>query len=200
MVGLAGGIGSGKTMVAQMMSELGGGVISSDQLGHLEIDTPEVVRAITGWWGSGVLTEEGGIDRRKVASIVFGDPSQRHRLEALLHPRIAIRRADMMEAFDKQPRIKFIVIDTPLLYEADLDLMCDAVVFVDADSKARCDRSEKHRNWPEGEWARREKNQQALDMKRARADYICKNNSTLTDLRTQVESIVSQILTEFAAA
>ncbi len=183
-----------------MMNELGGGVISSDQLGHLEIDAPEVIRTITGWWGDGVLSQDGTVNRRKVASIVFGDPSQRHRLEALLHPRIAIRRADLMEAFDKQARIKFIVIDTPLLYEADLDLICDAVVFVDADPKARCDRSEKLRNWPEGEWARREKNQQALDMKRARADYICKNNSTLTDLRTQVESIVSQILTEFAAA
>ena len=175
-------------------------MISSDQLGHQEINMPEVVQTMTAWWGDGVLTREGTVDRRKVASVVFGDPSQRHRLEALLHPRIAIRRADMMEAFDNQPRIKFIVIDTPLLYEADLDLMCDAVVFVDTDQEIRCQRSEKHRNWPEGEWARREKNQQALDMKRARADYICKNNSTLIDLRKQVENIVSQVLTEFAAA
>lgn len=179
-----------------MMSELGAGVVGSDQLGHLEINSPEVKKVITRWWGEGIIAADGSVNRKKVASIVFGDPSQRHRLEALLHPRIAVRRADMMAEFARQAKIKLIVIDSPLLYETDLDLMCDAVVFVDSDQSLRKQRSEKARGWPEGEMTRREKSQLTLDMKQARADYICENNSTLVDLRKQVEQIVTRILSE----
>ena len=182
-----------------MMTELGAGVVSSDQLSHLEINSPDVKEIITRWWGDGITEADGSVNRKKVASIVFGDPSQRHRLEALLHPRIAVRRADMMAELNKQPRIKLIVIDSPLLYEADLDLMCDAVLFVDANQASRIERSEKARGWPEGELIRREKSQQPLDMKRARADYICENNSTLVDLRKQVEQTVTQILSELGS-
>ncbi len=199
MLGVTGGVGAGKSTVAKLMGELGAGVVSSDQLGRLEIDAPKVKEALKRWWGAGILAADDTVDRAKVASIVFGDPSQRHRLEALLHPRIAIRRADMMAEYDRQPLIKMILLDSPLLYEADLDLVCDAVIFVDADIALRNQRSEKARNWPDGELARREKIQQPLDMKRARADYICENNSTLSDLRKRIEQIVSAILSEFGA-
>jgi dephospho-CoA kinase len=179
-----------------MMGELGAGVVRSDVLGHQEINAQEVKNVLVRWWGEAVLAPDGSVDRPKVASIVFGDPAQRHRLEALLHPRIAIRSADMMTELDRQPKFRAIVLDSPLLYEADLDLICDAVVFVDANPETRRDRSEKIRNWPEGELARREKPQQPLDMKRARADYTVENNSTLAALRSQVERVFAQIVSE----
>lgn len=200
MVGLAGGVGSGKSTVARMLGELGAGVISSDQLGHEEINAADVKRQLVQWWGPSVLTADGAVDRRRVAAIVFGDPSLRRRLESLLHPRIAIRRSELMSELDAQPRVRMIVIDSPLLYETDLDLLCDAVIFVDASPEIRKDRSEKLRHWPEGELSRREKSQQPLDMKRARADYICENNSSLADLRIQVETIYRQIISEFGTA
>lgn len=196
LVGLAGGVGSGKSSVAQILSELGAGVIDSDELSHQEINHPEVKETLSRWWGPGVLAPDGTIDRRKIGTIVFNDPVQRHKLEALLHPRIAVRRADQIAVYERQPRIKMIVLDSPLLYETDLDLLCDAVIFVDAPIEQRIARSEKARNWPEGELRRREKLQQPLDMKRARADYTCENNSTLSDLRKQVERIFTQILAE----
>jgi dephospho-CoA kinase len=199
VVGLAGGVGSGKSTVAKMLGEMGAGVIDSDAVSHREINKREVTDVLLKWWGSEILAADGGVDRQKVGAIVFADPSQRHRLEALLHPRIAIRRADLIAEFEKQPRIKMIILDSPLLYEADLDLACDAVIFVDAGLDKRRDRSEKPRHWPEGEISRREKLQQPLDMKRARADYICDNNSTLSDLRHQVERIFSNIVAEFGA-
>ncbi len=199
MLGVTGGVGAGKSTVAKLMGELGAGVISSDQLGHLEINSAQVKETLQLWWGAGILAADGDVDRGKVASIVFGDSSQRHRLEAMLHPRIAIRRADMMAEFERQPLIKMVLLDSPLLYEADLDLVCDAVIFVDAEFELRNQRSEKARNWPEGELARREKTQQPLDMKRARADHICENNSTLADLRKRIEQIVSAVLSEFGA-
>ncbi len=185
--------------MAKILGELGAGVIDSDALSHQEINNREVKDVLLKWWGSEVFAADGSVDRQKVAAIVFADPAQRHRLEALLHPRIAVRRADVVAELEKQPRIKMIVLDSPLLYEADLDLMCDAVIFVDAGLDKRRDRSEKPRHWPDGEINRREKLQQPLDMKRARADYICDNNSTLSDLRNQVDRIFSKIVSESGA-
>jgi dephospho-CoA kinase len=86
-----------------------------------------------------------------------------------------------------------IVLDSPLLYETDLDLMCDAIIFVNASMENRQARSEKQRAWPEGEIARRESTQLALDTKQARADYVCSNNSSPADLRREVERIFATI-------
>lgn len=199
IIGLAGGIGSGKSSVAEILGELGAGVIQSDDLAAQEINAPEVRETLRRWWGSEVFAVDGSIDRPKVASIVFADPEQRHRLEALLHPRVAVRRADLIAELEAQNKIKAIVLDSPLLYEIDLDLICDAVIFVDADQETRKARSEKARNWPPGELARREKTQQPLDTKRARADYIVESNSTLASLRRQVERVFAQIVSEAGA-
>jgi len=199
LVGLAGGVGAGKSAVAGIMEVLGGGVISSDRLGHDELNAPDVKEMLTRWWGDGVIGPDGLVDRKVVGSIVFADPAQRHRLEGLLHPRVAVRRQVRMSELETQPRVRFVVIDSPLLYETDLDLMCDAVVFVDADVERRRERSEKLRGWPKGELHRREKSHLPLDMKRARADYVVQNNSSLSDLQQQVEDIVERILSEFGS-
>jgi len=196
VVGLAGGVGSGKSTVAKMLGELGAGVIESDVLAHAELNHPEVRDLLRQWWGDGILGPDGTVDRRKVAAIVFNDPAQRHRLEAVLHPRVAIRRADLMAEFERQPKCRMIVLDSPLLYETDLDLICDAVIFVDARPELRRERSEKGRGMSEEELRRREKSQQPLDTKRIRADYICDNNSSLAALRAHVERVFSQIVAE----
>ena len=185
--------------MARILEELGAGIVDSDALSHQEINHREVKDVLLKWWGNGILAADGSVDRKKIAGIVFADSGQRHRLEALLHPRIEVRRADVMAELERQPRIRMMVLDSPLLYEADLDLMCDAVIFVDAGTDQRRERSEKSRHWPEGEIERREKLQQPLDTKRARADYICDNNSTLSDLRKQVETIFSRIVSDYGA-
>jgi dephospho-CoA kinase len=200
IVGLAGGIGSGKTTVAKILTELGAVVIDSDALAHLEINSREVKAALRQWWGDSVIAADGGVDRQKVASIVFRDSAQRHRLEALLHPRIAVRRAQMMADLEKDPRVKMIVLDSPLLYETDLDLLCDAIIFVDAREDQRHARTQSSRNWTPEDVRRREKAQQPLDIKRTRADYTCDNNSTLAILREQVERVFSQIVSEARSA
>ena len=194
VIGLTGGVCSGKSTVAKIMGELGAGVIESDDLGHQELKGREVKDVLCRWWGRDVLAPDGSVDRQKVAAIVFADPSQRHRLEALLHPRIAVRRADMIAAMEEQPSIIAIVLDSPLLYEADLDLVCDAVVFVHSEEEIRKDRSENSNKWPKGELERREKSQQPLDIKRARADYVCENNSSTAALRKRVEGVFAQIV------
>lgn len=193
---MAGGIGSGKSCVAKILSELGAAVIDSDELSHRELNRPDVLDTLVQWWGGQILAADGSVDRKKIGAIVFADPTQRHRLEALIHPRIDVRRQCLIETYEAQPRINMIVLDSPLLYETDLDLACDAVIFVEAPLEQRITRAMETRQWPDGELQRREKLHQPLDMKRARADYICKNNSSLADLRLQVERIHDQIVSE----
>src|SRR6185295_19074935 len=89
IVGIAGGIGSGKSQVAKLLGELGAVVIDADAMAHAELDDPEVRQTLTNWWGPGVVGTDGKIDRKRIGAIVFNDPAQRTRLEALVHPRIA---------------------------------------------------------------------------------------------------------------
>ena len=196
IVGLAGGVGSGKSTVAKILGELGAGVIDSDALAHQELNSEEVKGTLRQWWGNEIFQPDGSVSHQKLAAIIFGDPQQRHRLEALLHPRVAVRREVLISELENQPRIRMVVLDSPLLYETDLDLMCDAVIFVDASLDNRQARSEKQRAWPEGEVTRREKTQFALDTKQARADHVCSNNSSPTELRREVERIFAAITSQ----
>lgn len=194
VIGLAGGIGSGKTAVGRILQEFGAGLIESDRLGHEELGAPEVVHALKSWWGDEVVGPDGGVDRGRVAAIAFADSKERERLEALLHPRIGARRAELARGFESDDSVCMIVIDAPLLYEAGVDAECDLVIFVEADPAVRAGRVRAQRNWTEQEWTRREKMQEPLDMKRRKADHIVTNNSSLRALRGQVAHLVTQIL------
>jgi dephospho-CoA kinase len=194
IIGLAGGIGSGKSEVARILENLGAAVISSDALNRQELENNEVKATLVNWWGPGVLHKDGTVDRRAVSRIVFSKEAERSRLEALTHPRIAQHRLRLIEQFQRDPAVRMIVIDSPLLYETELDRLCDSVVFVDADVGVRCARVRASRGWSPEELERREKLQRPLDFKKARADHICVNNSDLGALRRTVEAIYSRIV------
>jgi dephospho-CoA kinase len=196
VIGLIGGIGSGKSAVARILGDLGAAVIDSDRLGHEEINRHEVRDEFVRWWGPSVLAADGSVDRAKVAAIVFADAEERRRLESLLHPRIDARRVEIMRGLRGDPSVRMIVLDTPLLLEAKVDRHCDVIIFVDASWDRRLERSEMARNWPKGELKRRENLQMPLDAKRSRADYICENNSTFDDLRNQLRRIVASIVAD----
>lgn len=195
IVGLTGGIGSGKSEVSRILSELGAGVVSSDDINRQLLATTEIKSELVDWWGERILRPNGEIDRAVIADIVFQDSAQRTRLEALMHPRIEQRRAELFAEFQQQPRIRMSVIDAPLLLETGIDRLCDVLIFVDADRSVRIARAAATRGWSAEELDRREKFQWPLDKKRARADYVCQNNSDLATLRQQVEAIFSQIVT-----
>ncbi|HOQ86564.1 MAG TPA: dephospho-CoA kinase [Phycisphaerae bacterium] len=191
---MAGGIGSGKSTVASILESLGAGVISSDRLNHTELDSPEVLAQLREWWGDRVVDSQGRANRAVLREIVRGDEAARRRLENLTHPRIDARRRQMMAEFQADSRIRAIVWDSPLLFEAGLADACDYIIFVEADPATRLARVRQTRNWTEEDLERFEKMQKPLDFKRQRADYIVENNSDMDAVRREVESIFFRIL------
>lgn len=194
IIGIAGGIGSGKSAVAKILAELGAGLIDSDAINGQELEQAEVRSTLVQWWGDRILTPDGRVDRARVAEIVFADAAEKNRLEALMHPRIAVQRRRLIEEFEGDPKISCVVLDAPLLFEVGLDQWCDAIVFVEADEEVRFTRTAAARGWSREEFHRRERMQSPLDFKRARADYVCRNNSDPAALRQQVEALFSQIV------
>jgi dephospho-CoA kinase len=195
VIGLTGGVGSGKSAVGSVLRELGAGVIDADELAHEELTRKDVVDTVVEWWGSAVLDGAGRIDRRRVGEMVFADAARRERLEQLLHPRVVARTRELVRRMALDPAIRAIVIDAPLLVEAELDeVLCDVVIFIDADEDVRQSRTKRYRGWSAGEHRRREGSQKPLDSKRDRADYIVTNNSTMDALRRQVKRVLAEIL------
>jgi dephospho-CoA kinase len=198
IIGLAGGIGAGKTSVARILESLGAAVIDSDRLAHQELNDPEVITTLRQWWGDSIALASGEIDRGAVGGIVFENAAELARLEKLLYPRIERRRQELMAVCEGDERIKAIVVDAPKLYEAGVDKVCDVVVFVDADQPVRFSRVAESRGWTKEELARRENLQNPLDAKKANADYVVSNNSTIEELRIQVERVFSSVLASYA--
>jgi dephospho-CoA kinase len=145
-----------------------------------------------------MLGIDGAVDRQVLADILFADAEARQRVERLLHPRIAERRAALEARYQADDHVTAIVLDSPLLYESQLDRHCDRVIFVEAADECRYARTSGGRGWSRQEIARRENVQKGLDFKRTRADYIVQNNSSMDVLRRQVHEVFSQIITSVA--
>jgi len=194
IIGIVGGIGSGKTFVARLFGELGGLVISSDDEVRKAYDLPEVKQALHSWWGDSVFLPTGEVDRHAVAGKVFADAGQRQRLENLLHPLVNQSRHRIMDAHQLDPQIKAFIWDTPLLFEAALNTGCDAIVFVDSPLEDRLKRVQAQRGWDLAELTRREKSQWPLDKKREMSDYVVRNTGPADQVREQVQQVLSLIL------
>lgn len=193
IIGIVGGIGSGKSTVAAILRDLGCVVADSDQFARDALRDPAIRSRIIEWWGDDVLDPSTGeIDRKRVAAIVFAEPVQRKRLEGLTHPWIERRRR---EVFANAPAdAKALVIDAPLLLEAGLGRECDAVIFVDTPAKIRSQRVSDHRGWSASQWNAREAAQMPLDEKRRMAHHVVVNGGDLKALRAAVARTLDQIV------
>lgn len=194
VIGLAGGIGSGKSSVARAFASLGCLVIDSDAEVRTLLTRGEVKRELVSWWGEGVLNDAGEVDRGAVARIVFTDASQRARLEGLLHPMLRTNR-EAMKRRARDAGAPALILDAPLLFEAGLDTECDAIVFVDTPRQTRLDRVRRGRGWSEEELDRREKSQLPLEEKRSRSDYVLRNYGDPASLEGEVSRLLARMLT-----
>ena len=194
VIGIAGGIGAGKSSIARMFGELGCLVVDSDKQAHAAIEEPEVKAELRAWLGDAVFRADGSVDRKEVGRRVFADAAALERLNKLVHPRVARRRDELMLKAFADPEVPAIVWDTPLLFETGLDAACDALVFVNALREIRLERVRAERGWGEAELARREKMQLGLDKKQNRAHYCVENSNDPSASLRQVQRVLSQIL------
>ena len=191
VIGLVGGIGSGKSAVAAILRDLGCVVSDSDRDSRVALESPEVLETIRQWWGPGVVAEDGTPDRSAIAEHIFQNPDDRARLEALIHPKVHAARE---HAFCDAPMgTRALVIDAPLLFEAGIDGLCDAVVFIDTPEEARLERVRSNRGWNESEWSRRESAQMPIEEKRSRSTMAIDNSVEITVLRSRVEAVLNAI-------
>lgn len=192
---MAGGIGSGKSLVARTIAELGGGVVfDADAVAQRLLDRPSVQRQLAEWWGPGVIAGDGRTDRRRVADIVFEHPVEKRKLEAIIHPSVRAERERLKSQLRGDPAVRCVVMDTPLLFEAGLADDCDCVVFVDAEPQTRLRRVAADRGWDAAEMARREKAQWSLDKKLDLSHHIVDNNGGEDDVVAQVRDLLTRIL------
>jgi len=195
IIGLVGGIGSGKSFVARMFADEGCMVIDSDAAVGEAYQRPEVREKLREWWGGDVLLPNGQVNRKEIARRVFHDERERRRLEGLIHPIVADLRDEQMREGADNPSVKAYVWDTPLLLETGLGAQCDAIVYVDTPEEQRLDRVRQARGWDEAELRRREKLQMPLDKKLDMANDIVRNTAGADDeVRNQVRKALSRIL------
>ncbi len=191
VIGLVGGIGSGKSAAAGAFEKLGCVVSDSDRAVREVLLRPEVRDELVGWWGEGILDDQRRVDRRKVADLVFREPFERRRLEALVHPLVRQSREELI-ARARASGAAGVIVDAPLLFEAGVDAECDAVVFVEAPRSVRLGRV-RSRGWDEAELDRREKAQMPLDEKRRRSDHVLLNEGTLEELESRVAKVLAAV-------
>lgn len=194
IIGLAGGIGSGKTFVASLFAAEGCLVLSADEAVIAAYADPRVQQTLRQWWGDTAIDANGTINRRWIADQVFSDDTQRRRLENLLHPLVEAARTEKMNQFAKDNSILAFIWDVPLLFEAGQNRQCDFVVFVDSPLPQRQIRVHAARGWTETDLIRRENVQMPLDKKREMSDYIIVNAADAAETRRQVRDVLSQIL------
>jgi dephospho-CoA kinase len=194
IIGIVGGIGSGKTFVAKVFGEMGCLVISSDDQVRQAYRDYRVKQALRQWWGPMVFGPDGEVDRSAVARKVFSKAEELRRLEQLIHPLVSEAREGVMRANAGNAQVVAFVWDTPLLIEAGLNRQCDAVVFVDAPLQLRQQRVGQSRGWGPSELESREKSQHPLDSKRKISDYVVSNTAGPDEVRAQVREVLSRIL------
>lgn len=195
VIGIAGGIASGKSALADAFERHGCVVSRSDEQTHALLGLEEVKAKLVEWFGVGILDEAGKISRKALGGIVFADENARRRLEGLLHPMLHEQRRDLIRRAGEQGA-RAVVIDAPLLFEAGVDAECDVILFVETPFKKRLERVIEGRGWDEAELRRRENAQMGLDVKRARADNVVENVSDLRRLDRYVESLLGDLLND----
>ena len=187
VVGLTGGIGSGKSVVAELFARRGIAVVDADAIAH-ELTAPggAAIEAIRESFGSDFLTPEGALDRERMRALVFRDPKSKRRLERILHPRIRGESAARIASANSP----YVILMVPLLVEGGADRSrCQRVVVVDCDEDTQIERVMR-RNGLSGDEVRRIMASQAARRDRlAAADDIVDNTKGFDDLEPQVHKL-----------
>jgi len=194
IIGILGGICSGKSTVAAEFAKLGCEVIDADKIAHELLDRKDIRERVIGLCGQAILNSEKKIDSKKLADIVFSDSDKLSSLNKIIHPFVLERAEELIEKYNGQSQVKAIVLDMPLLAEVGWEKRCDKLIFVDCKRELRIKRAKKVGIFDENQLKIRENFQISLDNKVSITDNTIDNNSGFSALAKQIAVIFSCII------
>ena len=196
IIGITGGIGSGKSTVAGLFAKRGALVIDTDAIAREVVEPPSPVLDAIGYeFGNDVLAPDGRLDRAALARIVFSDPRKRDRLNQLTHPAIA---AVTLERIAAAPADAMVAVVVPLLFESGFEARCDAVISVLADPALREQRAGARDSAAPGDIAARMSAQLTDQEYQQRAGYVIHNDGDLAQLERQVDDVWRKLISRRA--
>lgn len=192
IIGLTGGIASGKSTVSNWLISQGYPVVDADIAARKVVEPGmPALREITEAFGNDMLLEDGTLDRKKLGSVIFADEEKRHTLNAIVHP--AVRewmRQETDRAFENGASI--VIMDIPLLFESKLTHMVEETILVYVSKETQLKRLMERDGYSESDALARIQAQMPIDDKRKLADYVVDNNGTISETVEQVKEIMNQ--------
>ena len=202
IIGLTGGIASGKSTVAKMFKELGAKIVDADELGHRVILPGKPAwKKVVNLFGPEILKDDLNIDREKLGKIVFNDPEGLKNLNAITHPEIIKLIAKEIKEAKKrsspEEKEEILIIDAALIYEAKIDNLMDKIIVVYTEEEEQFRRLGQRSNLSKEEALKRIKSQIPLKEKAKRADYVIDNSNSLDQTRKQVEKAWKKLVSGY---
>ena len=193
IVGLTGGIATGKSTTAEMIRGAGIPVHDADAAVHqLMVPGGAAMAPITVMFGSDMVDEDGSVDRQKLGGVVFGNPEKRRALEAIIHPLVTAHRDRFLQE-QRQKNTAMVVLDVPLLFETGGDANCDFVILCYADDQTQRGRGLARAGMTEDKWTAILASQMPMSEKRARADAVIETQHGMEPARQQLVAILEQL-------
>ena len=194
IIGLTGGIGTGKSEAAKFLASLGAVHLDADAISH-ELTEPggEALEPIRAEFGEGVFREDGTLDRRALANITFSDPARKRALEAILHPRI---QRDIMRGIDRaaEEGAKVVILDVPLLFETGMDALCDETWVLSADPETQVARVMMRDRVEREQVEARIQNQMPAEEKEKLATQVIPTERPMEKTQAELASMYQQVL------
>jgi len=198
VIGIAGGIATGKTEVARLFANRGAVIISGDELGREVVEeNPEALKELVEVFSEEILDENGRLNRRKLAQLAFRDPVSKKKLNDIIHPHLLRRLKERLTQLRKKEKEKLVVVDAALIPDWGIKDWLDYLVIVDCTYENQLQRL-KERGLSEKEAKDRIASQLSSERKRESADYLIENNGTLEELRQESEKLYLLIQERFS--
>lgn len=191
IIGLTGGIGTGKSTVSNYLREQNFAIVDADLISRQVVEPGKpLLGELEAAFGSEIINEDGSLNRKGLAAIVFNDVEQRKLMDSIMHKEILAEMRRVMESFQQQGKHQGIIIDAPLLFEIGLEKWCGQVWLVTADMDVRIERVCARDDARKEEVVARIRNQMSDDEKRKLSDEILDNSGTLEDLHEQIADLL----------
>lgn len=200
LVGLTGGIATGKSTVSEILRQLGGEIIDADRLARDVVEPEQPAwKQIVAEFGGGIVTAEGALDRKKLGAIVFADPERRKRLEAITHPAIRARFQARLDELAAQGFAGIVVFDAPVMIESGNYKNMDRLVVVVTDDATQAARLQERDGTDEAEGRRKIASQMPLAEKAKLADYVIDNSGDRDATAAEVRRVFAALMADLQA-